>query len=95
MNTVVTIPIMSMALHKKLGYFWHPAYESMWVDVDLYFTCLNLNAIVVCKDLVFEHRHYSVGKSDYDETYRAHDNNDRNLKGKEIFKKRQSDGFPI
>lgn len=88
-NTVVTIPIISMGLYKHLGYFWHPAYESMWVDVDLYFTCLPY--IVDCKDLLFEHRHYSVGKAEYDDTYKAHDNNERTSKGKAIFNQRSKE----
>jgi hypothetical protein len=94
-NAVITIPIMSRGLYQRLGYFWHPAYESMWVDVDLYHTCQKLGVIVDCKTLLFEHRHYSVGKFQvpYDDTYRAHDNTDRNNKGKEILARRQAEGW--
>jgi hypothetical protein len=67
----------------------------MWVDVDLYHTCQKLGVIVDCKTLLFEHRHYSVGKFQvpYDDTYRAHDNTDRNNKGKEILARRQAEGW--
>ena len=94
-NTVVTIPIMSRGLYNTLGYFWHPDYESMWVDVDLYYTVKKLSALVDCKDLLFEHRHYSIGKAQYDDTYKAHDNQARGDKGLQIFNQRQTEGFIV
>ena len=74
-NCVLTIPIMSKGLFDKLGYFWHPSYKSIWVDVDLYFTCKDLDCMVLCPDLKFEHKHYSNGKADVDETYKASEAN--------------------
>ena len=89
-NAVITIPIISRALYSELGYFWHPAYESMWVDVDLYYQIKHMGCLIDCKQLVFPHRHYSVGQSGYDATYRQHDNRDRQQRGRQIFNQRST-----
>jgi len=90
---VLTIPIMTRALYKMLGYFFHPEYKSMHVDVDLFETCKKLGVIKYCPDLKFPHHHVSNGKAEMDETYRrstAHWN-----QGLEVIAKRRRLGFPI
>jgi glycosyltransferase involved in cell wall biosynthesis len=92
-NTVLTIPIMSAGLYKCLGYFWHPDYQSMWVDVDLWHVCNRRQVLVNAQHLTFEHKHYSVGKADYDQTYREHDNAQRQSQGRSIIKRREKENF--
>jgi len=90
---VLTIPIMTRALYAMLGYFFHPAYKSMHVDVDLYETCKRLNVIKYCPDLKFPHHHVSNGKAEMDETYRrstAHWN-----QGLKVIAERRRLGFPL
>lgn len=90
---VLTIPIMNRALYEKLGYFFHPGYKSMFVDVDLYETCKKLNVIKYAKHLKFPHEHVSIGKAENDETYkRSAANWDQ---GKALFAKRKAAGFPL
>lgn len=89
---VLTIPIMNRALYERLGYFWHPEYKSMHVDVDLYWTARKLGALKFCPQLKFPHEHPANGKAPDDETYRRSAANwDQGLR---VFKKRQSEGFP-
>lgn len=90
---VLTIPIMNRALYNKLGYFWHPAYGSMFVDQDLYHTANNLNCLVMCPDLKFEHQHYSVRKAERDETYKRSDAYWN--QGKKLYAQRMLKGFPL
>lgn len=90
---VLTIPIMNRALYEKLGYFWHPEYKSMHVDVDLYYTCMNIGAIKKCRHLKFPHEHHSVGKAENDETYRRSEANWN--QGLEVFNRRKRMKFPI
>jgi len=93
-NTVLTIPIMSRGLYNSLGYLYNPLYESMWVDVDLWMVCKKRGVLVDLVDVLrFEHKHYSVGKSEYDATYQAHDNKQRHATGAAIYKRRQAQGF--
>lgn len=89
---VLTIPIMSMALYKRLGYFWHEEYKSMWVDVDLYHTTLNIGALRFAQHLKFPHNHYSNGKAKKDATYIRSDGWWH--QGKAIHDRRKLAGWP-
>lgn len=90
---VCTIPIMNRALYERLGYFWHPDYKSMHVDVDLYETCKRLGVIKYAPHLKFPHNHYSNGKAQKDETYtRSEGNWDQGL---QVLKRRRAQGFPV
>lgn len=90
---VLTIPIMSRALYKRLGYFWHPGYKSMFVDEDLYWTATKLGALQKAPWLKFPHNHCSVGKAQDDETYR---NSAKNWdQGQAFFRQRQKQYFPL
>lgn len=90
---VLTIPIMNRPLYEKLGYFFHPAYKSMHVDVDLFETCKRLGVIKYCPEIKFEHCHVSAGKSPDDDTYRRSARNwDQGL---EVIKKRRKEHFVV
>ena len=91
---VLTIPIMSRELYKALGYFWHPEYESMEVDVDLFFT-VKTHFEIVDSPLLFPHRHHSIGAMDVDDTARRHDNMQRLQRGQQIRRKREAQGYPV
>lgn len=90
---VLTIPIMNRSLYERLGYFWHPGYKSMFVDEDLYWTSRKLGALKNCEHLKFSHEHPANGKAPDDETYRRSAANWE--QGKEFFKQRRAQGFPI
>ena len=92
-NAVLTIPIMSRELYQRLGYFFHPKYKSMWVDVDLYETCRRRNVIKYHPEILFQHNHYSNsnGKVKKDETYQRSDANWN--QGKEILRMRRRENF--
>lgn len=90
---VLTIPIMSRSLYNRLGYFFHPAYRSMWVDVDLFHTCKNLGVIKEHPELVFFHNHYCNGKAKRDETYNRSDANFET--GRAINRQRAREGYPL
>lgn len=91
--TILTIPIMNRSLYEKLGYMWHPAYKSMHVDVDLFYTCQKLGAIKNCPHLVFEHHHPANGKAQNDETYTRSAANWN--QGLDILNRRKKQGFPV
>ncbi len=90
---VLTFPIMSKALYQRLGYFFHPSYKSMWVDVDLYHTCNNLGVIKHHPEILFEHCHYVNKKAPMDETYRRSDAHFET--GRLINANRARQGYPI
>jgi glycosyltransferase involved in cell wall biosynthesis len=86
-NCVLTIPIMSHSLYRRLGYFWNPEYKSMWVDVDLYFTTKPF--MIECPDLLFPHLHCSAGNCEEDETYKR--SSEHWNQGVEIFNRRSKE----
>ena len=89
---VLTIPIMNRKLYDALGYFWHPEYKSMFVDQDLFYTVMNMDAMKYCPEMKFEHQHYSVGKAIKDQTYQDSDANwDQ---GKVLYQSRKAQNFP-
>jgi len=90
---VLTIPIMNRQLYEKLGYFWHPAYKSMFCDEHLYWMAHRLGAMKMCPRIKFEHQHVSVGKAKDDETYQRSSANWE--QGKAMFAKHKSQGFPL
>jgi hypothetical protein len=90
---VCTIPMMNRTLYDLLGYFWHPDYKSMHVDVDLYETCKKIGAIKYAPHLKFPHNHYSNGKAPRDETYTRSEANWN--QGLEVINRRRRQGFPI
>jgi hypothetical protein len=90
---VLTIPIMNRELYNKLGYFFHPAYKSMFVDEHLYWRTKRLHAMKLAPHLKFEHCHVSVGKAQNDETYRRSAANwDQ---GKEVFARHKQMEFSV
>lgn len=90
---VLTIPIMSRTLYERLGYFFHPAYRSMWVDCDLFWTAKNLGVLKYAEHLKFPHEHYCNGKAVKDETYsRSERNWDA---GKALYEQRKRQNFPL
>lgn len=91
-NDVLTFPIMSRPLYEKLGYFFHPSYSSMWVDVDLYHVCERLGVLKFHSEIKYQHNHYCNGKAVKDDTYIR---SDRHFEtGRQIHKQRQRQGYP-
>lgn len=90
-NAVLTIPIMTRALYKELGYFFYQEYKSMWCDVDLYMTTKQF--LVAAPEIVFPHMHHSRGHCTNDETYRRSEQNWH--QGLEIYNRRAAQfGWP-
>lgn len=83
-NCVLTIPIMTIGLYNKLGYFFYPEYKSMWVDCDLYF--VTKPHMIEAPDLHFKHEHHRDGS---DETYERSSKNWN--QGVDIFNRRSAE----
>lgn len=88
---VLTIPIMNRLAYKRLGYFWHPGYKSMFCDTHLYERSKRLGFLKFAPHISFEHQHVSVGKAQDDDTYRRSAANWN--QGLALFKKHKAAGF--
>lgn len=87
---IITHPAINKLLYKKLGYMWHPAYRSMFVDEDLYHTVKNNGWLAEAPELKFTHEHQKQGT---DETYK-HTNANWET-GKKVFEERKAKNFPL
>ena len=91
----MTLPIMNREAYARLGYVYHPAYISMYADDDLRSTAISNGMYFNGTDIIFEHRHFSVGKSKYDSTYRTENNPRAYKQGQILYYERAKLKFPI
>jgi glycosyltransferase involved in cell wall biosynthesis len=90
---ILTIPIMTAAFHRRLGYLYHPDYISMWADDDLTEVARREGALVDARHLVFPHRHMFVSLAPPDETYWRQNSARAWWHGWRIFQKRRLEDF--
>lgn len=90
--TLITLPILDRKYFDRFDYVYYKGYKHMFCDEELT-TVGHMLGRVINSDLLFEHLHYSVGKSKKDEL------NIRNDKtwsqGKNHFKSRLKNNFGI
>lgn len=91
----MTLPIMNREAYARLGYVYHPAYISMYADDDLRATAIANGMYYNGTDIVFDHRHFSVGKSKYDSTYRTENSPKAYKQGQILYYERAKLKFPI
>lgn len=91
---ILTLPILSRALYRRLGCIYHPAYISMYADDDLTEVARRLRALIDVRDrLLFPHRHASIGLGDADVTHARQNRHHAWWHGWRVFEHRRIDGF--
>lgn len=92
---IITLPIMDWSYYSRFGYIYYPGYQHMFCDTEM--TCvadmLGKKIELLNDGYVFEHRHYSLGKSAKDQ---INEKNDRTWdQGSELFNKRLEKDFDL
>jgi hypothetical protein len=76
LTPVVTIPIMTFGCLRKLnGIIYHPAYNHMFSDGELYLNLKDLGLLFddrLNDEMTFEHLHYAAGKRSADQADKAY-----------------------
>jgi hypothetical protein len=90
---LMALGIISRPLYQRWGYALYPEYESMESDVDMWEHAKQDGVIIEAFDLVFEHRHVSLGKSPDDEVYRKQNRPEAYALGKQIIERRRAERF--
>jgi glycosyltransferase involved in cell wall biosynthesis len=91
---IMTLPILSRAFYRRLGYIYHPAYISMYADDDLTAVAHRCHVVVDVRDrLLFPHRHASIGLGEADVTHARQNRNLAWWHGWRVFAHRRVDDF--
>ena len=91
---VMTLPILSKALVDKLGFIYHGEYTGMFADNDLYELCEKLG-VLITKNILFQHKHYTNGHAQNDATYQRHNNRNSWVLGEKLIARRRAENFRI
>jgi radical SAM superfamily enzyme YgiQ (UPF0313 family) len=90
----LTVQILTRARYKRFGYIMHPAYISMMSDVEFTEVARRDGVVIDARHLIFEHRHPTNGKAEWDEVY-THENRPENYQlGHQVLANRRARGFP-
>jgi glycosyltransferase involved in cell wall biosynthesis len=93
---IATLFILSRAHYEQVGPdMCYPEYISVYVDNDATERAKAMGVYVKDFSLMFEHRHWSVGKAVRDETYRREGRQSSRLLGAAIFEKRKACNFGV
>ncbi len=90
---VLTIPILTRAWYRRLGYVYHPDYISMFADDDLTDVARRDGVLVDARHLLFPHRHCFVALSERDSTYERQNDRRSWWHGWRVYKKRKLEDF--
>jgi hypothetical protein len=90
---ILTLPILTAALYRKLGYIYHPDYISMWADDDLTEVARREQALVDARHLVFPHQHAFVARAEQDATYLRQNHRRSWWHGWRVYEKRKLEDF--
>lgn len=91
-KTLVTLPILDRKYYERFGYVYEPGYSHMCADQELTAVAIMTNRLLY-SDLLFEHKHYIIGKAVKDAIY---EKNDATYpQGQAYFNERLRDNFGI
>ena len=92
-NWICTLPIMDRAFYENQGYVYFPEYQHMYSDTDLTSYADYAGKRLVNMDLLFDHKHYSVGKMAKDATNMRSDSTYQ--QGEALYIKRFKENFGV
>jgi len=87
--------IINKAWFKRVGHILYPEYNGCYADDDMRETAHRLNSIIEAPHILFEHRHWIVGKSENDATYMRHNTPESIAQNLAIYEKRAARNFDI
>ncbi|MFA5723962.1 MAG: hypothetical protein WC979_06910 [Candidatus Pacearchaeota archaeon] len=92
---VFTQPIMNRAFFEKFGYFIYPEYTSMCADNDFTELSRRSGYLIDAPEILFKHRHYSIGLSIFDKTYARNNNPTELERNRKVYAEREKNNFGL
>lgn len=90
-----TLGIITARRYKRLGYLFFPDFESIFSDTELTYSAISEKRLINASHLLFEHMHPDAGKRGADAVDAVHNSDGRKWRGEQLFRHRQSLGFPF
>lgn len=90
--TLITLPILDRQYYNRFGYVYNSEYVHMWSDTEMTVVGHMLGRVIEV-DIMFEHLHYTTGKSKKDEINARNDASWR--QGEKLFTERLKINFGV
>lgn len=87
--------IVNKAWYNKFGYLLYPEYDGVYADNDANAVARRLDCIIDAPQLLFQHRHYLIGLSPFDDTYAKVNNPESYKRNWPIYEKRIARNFDL
>lgn len=87
--------LSNRAHYDRFGWVLCPEYDGMWADNDMTQLAKKTGALIDAPHLLFQHKHYSLGLSPYDQIYEKTNNPREFKKNEQIFLDRQKRNFDL
>ena len=87
--------IINRAFYNRVGHMLCPAYDGVVADVELSAVAKILGAVIKAPDLLFQHNHFCIGRSEMDDTYRRHNTEEKTVRNRAIFEERKKRNFDL
>jgi hypothetical protein len=82
---IPTSVMINAEIVSKLGYFANPIFEHLYVDNAWKKLGEGLDHINYFSDVIIEHMHYTLGKSELDQQYEKNNSHDKYIVGEQIY----------
>jgi len=87
--------IINRAWYTRVSHVIYPEYTGCYADDDMRETAKRLNSVIEAPQILFQHRHYSLGMTPHDSTYVRHNNSASVAKNLAIYEARAARNFDI
>lgn len=87
--------IVNKAWYNKFGYLVYPEYDGVYGDTDMGEVARRLDCIINAPQLLFQHRHYTLGLSPFDKTYERMNSAEGYARNWQVYEKRIARNFDL
>jgi hypothetical protein len=87
--------LVNRAWYTRVGFMVCPEYDGVFADNDYHEISKRLNCIIDAPQLLFQHRHYTLGMSEFDATYAKNNNPQGSERNLAVYNARAARNFDV